>query len=434
MTNFREVTECRACGSPFLYKFIDLGDQPLANAFHGSDEILEGYPLAVNVCKTCYHTQLTVTVNPDILFKNYLYVSGTSKTLEEYFEWFAQVQESFVSAIHRANKSDKQNFRVLDIACNDGSQLKQFRKLGWMTYGVDPAQNLAKEAQANCDFFYNDYWNDGAATWLKQKLEEEPLDLIVAQNVFAHTDDILQFLLDCKKVMSHKTLLVIQTSQANMYVNREFDTIYHEHLSFFNTKSMKAICERAGLKLHRVDKTKIHGISYVFYIGAHLLLPDNMKQTIKDEKKCGLYKLATYVRYGLDSQDTLRELRYQLCNLYKDGWNIVGYGAAAKSMTVLNAMYVDNAKNPEFKYIVDENPLKQGLFTPGTNIPVVSPEVLAKDPSDQLVIVLLAWNFADEITKKIKELRGDRDIFVRYFPKLEIIRPEPANETIQVPS
>ena len=247
MKNCEEIKECIACGSNNLVPLLDLGLQPLANSYLKSEDETEPYfPLATNYCKHCYHVQLTHKVDPDLLFKNYLYVSGTAKTQLEYFDWFAQ----FVMENHKVE-------RVLDIGCNDGSQLDAFKRLGAVTFGVDPAENLydisSQNHSVHCGYFDDSFPN----------IE---VDAVICQNAFAHNYNQLGFLRNMNRVVKENGYIYITTSQADMIMNCEFDTIYHEHLSFYNIKSMDALCRRAGLNLVEVLKHPIHGNSYIFVI------------------------------------------------------------------------------------------------------------------------------------------------------------------------
>ena len=193
---------------------------------------------------------MSESVAPEILFKNYKYVSGTSQTGKDFFKWNADFIHNYVG---RPGK-------ILDIACNDGTQLDFFKELGWETYGVDPATNLVPIALKNGHNVICDFWNEH----ISKKLPI--IDVITAQNVFAHTQYVDEFLQACKLVMDDNTSLFIQTSQKNMIINNEFDTTYHEHISFYNTKSMKTLVERNGLFLNRVLEAEIHGNSYIFEI------------------------------------------------------------------------------------------------------------------------------------------------------------------------
>ena len=388
---YESLTRCLCCDNSQLFTILDLNTQPPANSFHNPNENIPEYELKLMGCDNCWHTQLSVAVDPDELFKNYLYVSGTSSTLKQYFDRFA-VRYTDVPG------------KVLDIACNDGTQLDSFAELGWDTYGVDPAENLfssstSKEHQVKCDF-----WNINSA------IDMPIFDLITAQNVFAHTAKISEFLEACKLVMNNNSKLVIQTSQALMFDRNEFDTIYHEHISFFSTLSMKTIAERQGLYLNNVYTTDIHGTSYVFELSKVSNEQPSVEKQLELEQH--RYKRSFYDSYQKNAMTCLNSLKDYISVQRSSGKKVIGYGAAAKGMTVINA------GNLTFDYIVDDNPLKQGLLCPGSNIPVYGPQQLDTENSD-IIIIPLAWNFFDEIKSKVKQLRPNKaDTYVRYFPEL----------------
>ena len=249
MQSYIEVDKCRICSHKELVEVLDLNEQPLANNYHEGTE-QEKFPLKINSCQKCFHVQLSVVVDPDLMFKNYLYVSGTSKTLHEYFEYFVSLCESYGVVTGK----------VLDIACNDGTQLDKFKERDWTTYGVDPAENLYELSSKRHDIRCG-YWNAETA-----KSFEETFDIITAQNVFAHVHDVHSFLRDCSSVLVPGGKIFIQTSQADMIVDSQFDTVYHEHLSFFNSKSMKVCANLNGFSLIDVRRVPVHGGSYVFVL------------------------------------------------------------------------------------------------------------------------------------------------------------------------
>lgn len=398
----KQLTECLACGSKNLKLTLDLNEQPMANEFVSDVNIPEKvFPLKLNLCTDCTHLQLSHAVNPDLLFKNYLYVSGTTKTLRDYFDWFAEFALSFWS---------KNAKTVLDIACNDGSQLNSFKKLGLTTYGVDPAENLyelsSKEHNVICDYLKEEHI---------PQLKKAKIDIINAQNVFAHNSYPLEFLKICKEIMHDDSYLFIQTSQADMIVNNEFDTIYHEHLSFFNTNSMRALAKRAGLQLIEVIKTPIHGNSYVFVFNKHSRPRMSVDLMLTQESQFGLQNLETYKIYAEKAKQVVVDLNAELQKYKELGFKLVGYGAAAKGNTLLNF------GNIKLDFIVDDNPLKQGLFTPGTLIPVVSIEHLEQFKDEKIAFVPLAWNFFTEIKYRVQQVRcNENDVFIRYFPKIDV--------------
>jgi 2-polyprenyl-3-methyl-5-hydroxy-6-metoxy-1,4-benzoquinol methylase len=395
-------TRCLACDNKDLRTVLDLSDQPLANNYHNGEE-QELYPLKLNLCSHCQHLQLSHTINPDIMFKNYLYVSGTSQTLKDYFDNFATKTLEYIPTAKN----------ILDIACNDGTQLDSYQKLGIETFGIDPATNLYNDAISKGHSITCDYFNTKTINLFKEKT----FDIITAQNVFAHNKYTVDFLQACKQIMHDKSALFIQTSQANMVINNEFDTIYHEHLSFFNTKSMKQLVERCGLILSDVFKTDIHGTSYVFVITkTDFLNKTGVQEMLDFEQSKGLYDILTYPDYALKCYKITFELKNLLDDYKNKGYKLIGYGAAAKGNTLLNFGKIN------LDYIIDDNPLKQNLLTPGMDIPIYSSEkLLDLDKDDKVIFIPLAWNFYKEIKQRIKDKRdNDNDLFVKYFPKLEI--------------
>jgi 2-polyprenyl-3-methyl-5-hydroxy-6-metoxy-1,4-benzoquinol methylase len=400
MNNVTENYSCLACGSTDLELAIDLGIQPLANNFLKDNSTESKFPLALNLCRKCFHLQLTHTVNPKIIYDNYLYVSGTSKTLKDYSNWFAGYVDETI---------DRVSYNVLDIGCNDGTQLNSFKSLGYNTYGIDPAKNIYEYSKINhnviCDFFGKHI--------IGKNLPE--FDAITAQNVCAHNPNPLEFLETCHDLMSDHTLLFVQTSQADMILNNEFDTIYHEHVNFFNVNSMNELSKRAKLNLIDVLKTPIHGNSYVFVLSKTIDRSYYIQNLITMEAK--LLRLETYRRWQTTVVANLQILKDTLLNYKDNKFKLVGYGAAAKGNTLLNFADI------KLDFIIDDSPLKQNTFTPGTKIPVTSIDVLNNIHADDKVLFIpLAWNFFNEISNKIKQKRNNKnDVFVKYFPKVEII-------------
>ena len=402
INNAKELNECLCCGSEQIKLVLDLNEQPLANSFKKTAEEAEPtFPLRLNICEACTHLQLSHAVNPDLLFKNYLYVSGTSQTLRDYFDWFARETLNYFSEPPKT---------VLDIACNDGSQLNSFKALGLKTFGVDPAENLHELSNANhevvCDYFKEKY---------VYHYKMKQLDIITAQNVFAHNDYPLDFLLQCKEIMHDGSFLFIQTSQADMIRNNEFDTIYHEHLSFFNASSMSALARRAGLYLIDIRKTPIHGNSYMFVFSKVAGDTSKVDAVLAEEQAQGLQDMNTYLAYSDRASTIVEDLKQTIMHYRTMDYLIVGYGAAAKGNTLLNfgGIHLD--------YIIDDNPLKQGLYSPGMSTPVVPINKLDEYAETKVAFVPLAWNFFTEIRKNIKNKRDrEGDVFIRYFPTISV--------------
>ena len=405
MSNSTKLNECLCCGNTKLKLVFDLGKQPLANSFKKTaTEMEESYPLAVQYCEDCSHLQLTDAVDPNIIFKNYLYVSGTSRTMLEYFDWFSQFAVEYMPFGYP-------NGQVLEIGCNDGRQLNYFKAMGYETWGIDPAENIYPTSSKNhniiCDFLNNRSI---------QKVQPDTFDIIYAQNVFAHNDNPLEFLQLLKRKMNDYTLLFIQNSQCDMIVNGEFDTIYHEHRSFYSHRSMSALAKRAGLNIIDFVKGTIHGGSGIYVLSTAQEKPARWQNFLDLERAVGLHNIKTYEKWANNSQYIVNDL-VACVNWQSKNQNrlVVGYGAPAKGMTLLNYAQID------LDFIIDDAPLKQGKFTPGRSIPVVGIEELEKYKHREICFVPLAWNFYDEIVGRIRRVRdfpGDK--FVRYFPTFKL--------------
>jgi 2-polyprenyl-3-methyl-5-hydroxy-6-metoxy-1,4-benzoquinol methylase len=312
---YKELQNCLCCDSN-IYTILDLGEQPPANSYLKNPNDTElFFPLKLNYCEKCTHLQLSHAINPDILFRDYLYVSGTSTTLKEYFDNFVKIVQD--------NCLNKNSLKVLDIACNDGSQLNSFKSFGHDTYGIDPAVNLyplsSKLHNIVCD-----YLTINAISQFDTKF-----DAIIAQNVFAHNSYPKTFLEICKEYLSDDGTIFIQTSQADMVKYGQFDTIYHEHISFFNMNSMKNLVDGVGLSLNKIIKTPIHGNSYVFII--------NKYKTNKPLEYNEEYLSKNLVeKFANNVQNSISDLNNQIKKYSDLDYLIVGYGAAAKGNTVLN--------------------------------------------------------------------------------------------------
>ena len=408
-SNCVELKNCLACGSDNLKLTLDLNFQPLANSYRKDvSEWLEMFPLAINRCEKCYHVQLTHAVDPDLMYKDYLYVTGTSKTMSDHCDWFASYSTEYFNSMAGRRASD-----VLDIGCNDGTQLNFFKVKNISTYGVDPAENLYERSSKNHNISLGYFDKE-----LGSKFNKNDFDIIVAQNVFAHNYDPRTFLRDASKIMSNQSLFFVQTSQADMILNNEFDTIYHEHISFYNINSMNELCKRSGLFLIDVVKCPLHGNSYIFVISKTDKRPYNIKNLIDMERRVGLLTDQTYIKYAEECDKVIEDLRKEILTAKSNGYRVVGYGAAAKGMTLLNYAYLSFV---EFDYIIDDNPLKQNRYTPGSSIRIVSPDTLIDlSDDDKVMFIPLAWNFFNEIKSKIISRRNNKnDVFIKFFPKVE---------------
>lgn len=375
-----KLEKCLCCDSA-LTLVLDWGFMRLANNYN----VKEKFPLKLNKCTECHHLQLDESVDPDIMFKDYPYFSGTSQTSKDFFNEFANEALRI--------KPDAKN--VLDIACNDGTQLDSFKDLGLQTFGIDPAENLKIVSEKKghnivCSMFPYEY--------------KRSFDIITAQNVVAHVPNPLEFLKSCKEIMHDTSILMIATSQANMIIGTEFDTIYHEHISYFNTLSMQKLCENAGLVLEDVFTHSIHGTSYIFVI-RKVATKNPVSSRIDKEFKCGLYEDCTYNKWVLDCDAKARDKRNEIERYKENGYTVVGCGAAAKGITFLNM------SKTKVDFLVDTTPAKWYSETCDTTIYPF--EYLKTRKDEKILFVILAWNFQKEITLNIKKFRNNpNDVFI----------------------
>ena len=399
----RMINQCLACGGDVLDPLLDLGRQPLANSLPTQPETLPAYPLRLNLCPSCFHLQQACVVAPEILFRDYLYASGTSRTLESYFEWFAvHVEEQM------EQRGASGPLKVLEIASNDGSLLAQFKSRGHDVLGVDPASNLAPHAREKgietlCDF------------WPSAQPLERRFDVIIAMNVLAHVPDPAAFLSACRSALAPGGVVFIQTSQAKMVANGEFDTIYHEHHSFFHTRSLQALAVRAGLVVVGARTTPIHGTSALWMLQEKKDQADESVAALLDkETQMGAYDRKALDQFANRARARARDVARHVAAAQHE-MPVAAWGAAAKAVVFINFAGLV----PDF--IVDDSPLKQGRFLPGCNVPILSSDdACVSDPSPMLWIIT-AWNFRDEITARLRKRRGQvRDQFMVYFPEIEI--------------
>lgn len=396
---------CRICDGVDMMPILDLNEQPLANNFTKSMVVQKKYPLCLERCRQCNHTQLNYIVPPSEMFSHYLYASGTNSTIKSYFKWLA---EKCIAS------SQKDTGIVLEIASNDGTQLDYFKELGWKTYGVDPAVNLCSIASERGHEIYTGFWG------IDEFIIPTP-DIIMAQNVFAHVPKPVLFLQACKEMMGDETKLYIQTSQCDMYVTGEFDTIYHEHLSFFTAHSFCKIADIVGLVITDFEMTPIHGTSFLVTFMkkrdgdgavAAKMHCNQIMERVTFEKKLGFDDDYFWIKYrnkAVYVAEWLREHYFPLKSTHK----LVVYGAAAKGMTLLN--YVNESG---ISFIVDDSRLKQDTISPFQDVKVVPTSHLSGE--FPVAILVLAWNFFDEIATNIRRLRGSMQeqstLIVKPFP------------------
>ena len=382
---------CRACQSTRIEMFLPLGDHPPANAFLRADRLDQAervYPLDTCVCLDCALIQVADHLPADF-FRDYVYVPSASATMHSHFREFAgTVNSRLISSADQL---------VVDIGCNDGLFLASCQSLGVRTLGIDPASNIAEMARAKGLEVFNEYFSVETARTALERWG--PAQVITTTNTFNHIDDLHGFVAGVVILLADDGTFIIEVPQALTCVEHtEFDTVYHEHLSVFSVTSLDKLGAFFGLEVVEVQELPIHGGSMRVFLRRSdrtTTTPSaaNAPALWRDkERAANLFDAGTYRDMAQRVHAIRDELMVLLRALKANGKHIVGYGAPAKGNTLLNFYGIGSDM---LDYLADLNPLKQGLYSPGQKIPVVSPDRIEETKPDYLLI--LAWNFADEI-------------------------------------
>tara|TARA_B110000438_G_C15803100_1_gene646075 strand:+ start:33 stop:2579 length:2547 start_codon:yes stop_codon:yes gene_type:complete len=382
--------ECRSCGNNNLKRVISLGYQPLANnLLNKKDQKCDLYPLEVNYCEKCHNCQLSVAVDPKIMFSNYLYTSSTSKSFKEHF---INATKKYVKDF----KLNKKKSYILDIGSNDGVALKPFKDLGFKKLlGIEPAKNLAKLANKNKIKTFNGFLEKSNLKKIKKNA-----DLILASNVFAHSDKLKEMAECMFKLLKKNGTIIIEVQYLlNTLKDLTFDNIYHEHYNYWSLTSLINFFNKFDAKIYRAEKINTHGGSLRIYIKKNkkIKIENTVKLLIADEEKFGIKKYKTYQDFAKRVYKMRENVRKNILKLKSKKNKIIGYGSPAKATTALNFYGISN----EIDCIVEDNTLKHGKYLPGMKIAIVAKEKIKSKPDFALV---LAWNFIDEIKKKNRDL------------------------------
>ncbi len=391
MKKLVENKQCRICKSTYLRKVFDFGTTPPANAFLTKKQLKQKenrYPLMVNFCKHCGLLQLSHTVDPKILFKNYVYASSTSTVFVDHFKSYARTVVKFLKLPKRS--------LVIDIGSNDGILLKPFKDLGMNVLGVEPAENIAKIANKAGLPTLSRFFSPTLARTIKKKYGQT--SVITANNVFAHINDIDQVVEGVLTLLTSNGVFVTESAYLVDFLEKNlFDTIYHEHLSYYAVRPLITFFRRFGMRIFHVERVSSHGGSIrIFAARNDAIYAKNasVSDLVELEEKMKLHTLKPYIDFSKRVGRNKETLTKLLQRLKKKGKRIAGYGAPAKGNTLLNYFRIDKTL---LDFIIDDSLLKQKLYTPGTHIPVVSPIQLLEKKPDYLLI--LAWNFAGALMK-----------------------------------
>ncbi|HEY8736293.1 MAG TPA: class I SAM-dependent methyltransferase [Candidatus Dormibacteraeota bacterium] len=380
---------CRSCGAEGLELVLSLGRTPLANALLTREQLTEPearYPLDLAFCPACTLVQITETVPPAKLFSDYLYFSSFSDTMLRHAE---ALVTRLIAERHLGPES-----LAIEIASNDGYLLQYYQRAGVPVLGIEPAANIARVAVAErgvptlCEFF-------GHRTGERLRAEGQTADVLHAHNVLAHVADLNDFVSGMRAVLKRTGVVVVEAPYLRDLIDRcEFDTIYHEHLCYFSVTALDRLFRRHGLQVQDVERVAIHGGSLRLAVG----IPEQAAPTaavgtlLAEEAGWGVGRVGTYRDFGVRVEALKASLTSTLAGLKRRGDRIAAYGAAAKGSTLLNYFGIGRET---LDFVVDRSPHKQGRFMPGVHIPIYAPERLVEEMPDH--VLLLTWNFADEI-------------------------------------
>ena len=377
---------CRICGNNKLKRVVSLGYQPLANnLLRKREEKCELYPLEVNYCDGCHNCQLSVAVDPKKMFSKYLYTSSTSKTFRNHF---VNAAKKYIKELKLKPKKSY----IIDIGSNDGIALKPFKDLNFKNIlGIEPAKNLSKLANKNKIKTFN-----GFLTMKNIKKIKKKADLILASNVFAHSDNLKEMFECMMSLLDKKGTIVIEVQYLMRTLkDLTFDNIYHEHYNYWSLTSLINFFKQFEAKIYKAEEINTHGGSIRIYLkkGKNIKIEKNVKDLIKNEEEFGIKNFKTYQNFGNKVYQIRENVLKNISKLRKEKKKIIGYGAPAKATTALNFFGISN----QVDFVVEDNKLKHGKFIPGVKIPIKNKSTI-KDSNN--TVLVLAWNFFDEIKSK----------------------------------
>ena len=388
-----KIERCRICDSKAIDLILDLGDQPPANSLRKlSSEVLEPVPLAICRCDNCGTIQLTETISPQYLFSNYVWVTGTSQGARDYSRLFCE---------RLTSRSKPGKLFIVEVASNDGTFLARFRERGDKVLGVDPAKNIAAMAQKEgiptiADFF-------GMAVARQIVAEHGHADAVFARNVIPHVANANDVVAGMAHCLAENGTGAIEFHRADVILaDLHYDSIYHEHLFYHSLHSLGMLLDRFGLIPFDATESPISGGSLVVYFSkTSRPQGDALRKMLEHERSLGIGQAVPWQEFAKRCARHRLALRELVEKTRASGKRMVGYGASARSSTLLNYCGIDHAY---LEVVADRSALKHDRYTPGTNIPIVSPEQAFSRRPDS--VLLLAWNFRDEILDQIKAEHG----------------------------
>ncbi len=409
MSDYFSRKTCRICDSHELINILDLGITPLANAFVHPNNLSKKektFPLAVFFCQNCSLVQLPHVVDPKILFSDYYFITSASSPLLSHFkEYSKDILKRFIKS--------KEDLAV-DIGGNDGTLLNELKNY-CRVINVEPATNISEISSKKGIKTINDFFSKKVAKKIIK--EDGHANIVTANNIIAHTDTVRELFEGVKELLTNDGVFIFETHWVNnLILEGAFDQVYHEHLSYYSLHALNHLVDSVDMHIFDVKKVPVQGESIrVFVSKNHKILP-SVEKFLKEEKKIGLNKLDTFSDFSKEVLENKKKTVNLLKSLKSKNKKIVGYGAPAKASTLLNFYGVGNDL---IDYVTDTTFMKQGMYVPGVKIPIFPPEKLNESRPDYILI--LAWNFADAILEKEKELRDSGIKFILPVPKVKII-------------
>ncbi len=404
--------KCILCSLKMVKSMINFGNTPLANNLikNLKNKKQKKYPLVLGKCMSCEHIQLSYLPNPKLMFKNYLYLSSASSTLTNHLKKIPLDLNKIISL--------KKNDLVIDVGSNDGTLLSGYQKPRLIKIGIEPAKNLAKFYQKKKVHLINDFFNLTSAKLIKKKFGAAKV--ITATNVFPHLQKLGSFAKSVKMLLDHDGILLIEAHYfGNLIKDTAFDTIYHEHCSYWSVSNVKKFCDINGLELFKVDKLPIHHGQIRCWISlkGSYKIDKSINSILKVEKNSKLHSNKSILKFKKKIFDLQKSVNKLFSETKRKNLVICGYGAPAKATTFTSFFNINKKKIP---YIFDKNPLKQNKFLPGANIPIISNKKLKIKKPDYLFN--FAWNFIDEIYKENSNFVKNGGKIINPIPKIKFYK------------
>ena len=412
--SFYKKKECRVCGSIELKKAVELTSTPPGNNFLSIDELTkeeEVFPLELDFCESCHHVQLGHVVDPSFLFQNdYTYVSATSSVFVEHLSSYSDHISELLGL--------KKDSLIIDIGSNDGTCLKFFKQKGMSVLGIDPATKIAKQATEEGIPTLPNFF--GKETAFRVNKTHGKADLITSHNACAHIDDLSSVIEGVEILLEPEGVFVMEVGYfLDVFQNKWFDTIYHEHVDFHTVAPLKKLFESFGMEIFNVERIEPQGGSIRVMVQRNngpYAIEGSVEELISLEAKTGLNKIETLQLFEKEINLLKSQFKNLVLELKSSGKSIAAFGAPTKATTLSYHFDIDKE---DVEFIADDNPLKQGLYSPGKHIPVYDSSSIYKKKPD--ILIILAWNFAEDIMKQHKKYGDEIGTFLIPMPTPRLI-------------